>query len=32
MRRVVVFTNNFTAMRSFYRDTFELAVVEEDDG
>ena len=32
MRRVILFTHNFAAMRDFYRDMFGLEVVEEDDG
>ncbi|WP_296612465.1 VOC family protein [Sphingomonas sp.] len=32
MRRVIIFTHNFAAMRDFYRDMFGLQVVEEDDG
>jgi len=32
MRRVIIFTHNFVAMRDFYRDTFGLSVVEQDDG
>ena len=32
MRRVIIFTHNFAAMRDFYRDTFGLETVEEDDG
>lgn len=32
MRRVIIFTRNFAAMRDFYRDTFGLTVVEEDEG
>ena len=32
VRRIILFTHNFAAMRDFYRDTFGLAVVEEDRG
>ncbi|HEX4693211.1 VOC family protein [Sphingomonas sp.] len=32
MRRVILFTHNFAAMRDFYSDTFGLEIVEEDDG
>ncbi len=32
MRRVILFTHNFAAMRDFYRDMFGLEVVEEDEG
>jgi len=32
MRRVIIFTHNFAAMRDFYRDMFGLSVVEEDEG
>ncbi|MBS0480196.1 MAG: VOC family protein [Proteobacteria bacterium] len=32
MRRVIIFTHNFAAIRDFYRDMFGLGVVEEDDG
>jgi len=32
MRRVILFTHNFAAMRDFYRDMLGLEVVEEDDG
>ena len=32
MRRVIIFTHNFAAMRDFYRDMFGLEVVEEDKG
>ena len=32
MRRVIIFTDNFAALRDFYRDTFGLSVVEDDDG
>jgi catechol 2,3-dioxygenase-like lactoylglutathione lyase family enzyme len=32
MRRVIIFTRNFAAMRDFYRDTFGLTVIEEDAG
>jgi len=32
MRRVILFTHNFEAMRDFYRDTFGLEVVEEGEG
>ena len=32
MRRVIIFTHNFAAMRDFYRDMFGLQVVEEDKG
>ena len=32
MRRVIIFTHNFAAMRDFYCDMFGLKVVEEDDG
>ncbi|MBN8816778.1 MAG: VOC family protein [Sphingomonas sp.] len=32
MRRVIIFTHNFAAMRDFYSDMFGLDVVEEDDG
>lgn len=32
IRRVIIFTHNFAAMRDFYRDAFGLEIVEEDDG
>lgn len=32
MQRVIIFTHNFAGMRDFYRDTFGLETVEEDDG
>ncbi|HEX7694407.1 MAG TPA: VOC family protein [Sphingomonas sp.] len=32
MRRVIIFTHQFAAMRDFYRDMFGLEVVEEDEG
>lgn len=32
MRRAIIFTHNFTAMRDFYRDMFGLTVVEEENG
>ena len=32
VRRVIIFTHNFAAMRDFYRDMFGLEIVEEDDG
>ena len=32
VRRIILFTHRFEAMRDFYRDTFGLTVVEEDRG
>ena len=32
VRRVIVFTTNFAAMRDFYRDVLGLKLVEEEDG
>ena len=32
MARVIIFTHQFAAMRDFYRDSFGLTMVEEDDG
>lgn len=32
VRRVIVFTTNFTAMRDFYRDVLGLQLAEEEDG
>lgn len=32
LRRVIIFTRNFAAMRDFYRDMFGLTVIEQDDG
>ena len=32
IRRVIIFTTNFTAMRDFYRDKIGLALAGEEDG